>query len=84
MAVVHRLTFGHVLARHRLAAGLTQEALATGAGMSVRGVSELVRGARRAPYRETLARLSEVLGLVGRERERCCSTRLSRRRLPAG
>ena len=41
--------FGKVLRRHRLAAGLSQEALAERAGLSPRGVSDLERGARRPP-----------------------------------
>jgi transcriptional regulator with XRE-family HTH domain len=54
MAVVHSLTFGQLLARYRIASGLTQKALAARAGVSVRGISDLERGVRRGPYRETL------------------------------
>jgi transcriptional regulator with XRE-family HTH domain len=49
--------------------GLTQEALAELAGLSLREVSDLELGARRAPYRESVLRLAEVLGLAEPERE---------------
>ena len=55
--------FGALLRRRRLAAGLTQEGLAERAGLSARGVSDLERGARRAPQRETVRRLARALGL---------------------
>src|SRR5262249_49702449 len=49
-------------------AGLTQEELATQAGLSLRGISDLERGARRAPRRETVQLLAEALGLSEAER----------------
>ena len=55
--------FGALLGRRRRAAGLTQEGLAERAGLSARGVSDLERGARRAPQRETVRRLARALGL---------------------
>jgi predicted ATPase/transcriptional regulator with XRE-family HTH domain len=55
--------FGLVLRRHRVAAGLTQEQLADRAGLSVRAVTDLERGARRFPYRDTIARLADALEL---------------------
>ena len=60
--------FGAHLRRHRRAAGLTQAELAERAGLSVRGISDLERGARRAPYQETVARLADALGLADEER----------------
>jgi predicted ATPase/DNA-binding XRE family transcriptional regulator len=63
-----QLAFGDLLRRHRVTAGLTQEALAERAGLSVRGLSDLERGARRAPYRDTAIRLAEALGLDGTDR----------------
>jgi transcriptional regulator with XRE-family HTH domain len=63
-----RLVFGDLLRRYRLGAGLTQEALAERAGISVRGLSDLERGARRAPRRDTLLRLTEALDLSEQER----------------
>ena len=56
------MTFGAALRRHRIAAGLTQEQLAERAGLSVRGIQDLERGARRSPHPETVRRLSEALG----------------------
>src|SRR5215203_6162745 len=55
--------FGVLLRRHRLAAGLSQEALAERAGLSVRGLSDLERGVRQAPYPATVARFAEALSL---------------------
>jgi predicted ATPase/DNA-binding XRE family transcriptional regulator len=60
-------SFGAVLRRHRLAAGLTQEALAERAGLSARNVQGLERG-ENLPQRETLRRLAEALGL-GRDEQ---------------
>jgi predicted ATPase/transcriptional regulator with XRE-family HTH domain len=62
-------SFGALLRRHRLAAGLTQEALAERAGMSVQAVSALERGVRRTPYPSTLDLLTEALRLAPAERE---------------
>src|SRR5215216_5060835 len=57
------LPFGELLRRLRVAAGLTQEALAERAGLSARGVSDLERGVRSAPRRDTLRLLIEALAL---------------------
>jgi transcriptional regulator with XRE-family HTH domain len=59
--------FGALLRRYRTAAGLTQEALAKRAGLSMRGVSDLERGVRRVPYPDTVERLAEALGLGAAE-----------------
>ena len=61
-------TFGDLLRRHRQAAGLTQEELAARTGLSVRGLSDLERGVRAIPRKDTLRLLIEALGLVGAER----------------
>jgi predicted ATPase/transcriptional regulator with XRE-family HTH domain len=61
-------SFGDLLRRHRLAAGLTQEELAARAGLSVRGLSDLERGARLTPRRETVQLLCEALPLSESER----------------
>ena len=58
-----------LLRRHRLLAGLSQEALAERAGLSVRGISDLERGMRRAPHPATLARLAEALDVDDAARE---------------
>ena len=60
--------FGDLLRQHRLAAGLTQEELAERAGMSARGISDLERGARSHPHRETVRLLADALGLSGAAR----------------
>jgi transcriptional regulator with XRE-family HTH domain len=64
----HRARFGELLRSYRVAAGLTQAALAISAGLSTRGISDLERGTRRAPYRETVRRLAESLRLAEAER----------------
>jgi tetratricopeptide (TPR) repeat protein/transcriptional regulator with XRE-family HTH domain len=61
-------TFGDLLRRYRLAASLTQEELAERAGLSLRGISDLERGVRRAPRRETIQLLAEALHLSAAER----------------
>jgi predicted ATPase/transcriptional regulator with XRE-family HTH domain len=62
------ISFGDLLRSHRLAAGLTQEALAERAGLSTRGISDLERGVRTQPYRETLRQLVVALGIGGEDR----------------
>lgn len=52
-----------MLRRYRIAAGLTQEALADRAGLSVRGIADLERGVRRFPHFHTLRCLVEALEL---------------------
>jgi non-specific serine/threonine protein kinase len=64
MVTDRRLAFGELLRRHRVAAGLTQHELAERAGLSVRGISDLERGLRPGPHRDTVERLAQVLGLV--------------------
>src|SRR5438067_92535 len=54
--------FGVLLREHRLAAGLTQAALADKAGISSRGIQDLERGLNQ-PRRDTLLRLEAVLHL---------------------
>lgn len=73
-----RKSFGALLRRHRLAAGLTQEALAERAGTSVQAVSALERGVRRTPYSSTIDLLAEALRLTPAEREEL--TEAARRR----
>jgi predicted ATPase/DNA-binding XRE family transcriptional regulator len=60
--------FGTLLRQHRLAAALSQQALAELAGMSRDGISALERGYRRTPQRETLAVLATALALRGEPR----------------
>ncbi|HET8627553.1 MAG TPA: helix-turn-helix domain-containing protein, partial [Thermomicrobiales bacterium] len=56
-------SFGALLRRHRLAAGLTQEGLAERAGISARAVSDLERDGARVPYQSTVALLLAALEL---------------------
>ncbi len=55
-------SFGEQLREGRLAAGLTQEALAERAGVSARGIQAL-EGSESKPQRETARRLAAALGL---------------------
>lgn len=62
------VAFGDLLRQHRLAADLTQEELAERAQMSARGISDLERGARTRPQRETRLLLADALDLAGPQR----------------
>jgi class 3 adenylate cyclase/tetratricopeptide (TPR) repeat protein len=66
--------FAALLRRRRLLAGLSQEALAERAGLSVRGISDLERGVRRAPHPATIYRLAEALDLDDAAREALLQT----------
>jgi predicted ATPase/transcriptional regulator with XRE-family HTH domain/uncharacterized protein HemY len=57
------ITLAELLRQYRVAAGLTQEELAEQAKVSVRAVSDLERGVRRAPHKDTLALLTRALAL---------------------
>src|SRR5437870_1088599 len=61
-------SFGALLRRYRLAAGLSQESLAERAHLSARAISSYERGLRRAPYRDNLRQLVEALNLSAEER----------------
>ncbi|HEY4024985.1 MAG TPA: tetratricopeptide repeat protein, partial [Candidatus Dormibacteraeota bacterium] len=79
--------FGELLRRHRLAARLTQEALAERSRLSLPAISALERGVRRNPYRTTVELLADALGLSPRQREELAaavrrSPRTGRRRSP--
>jgi non-specific serine/threonine protein kinase len=56
-------SFGVLLRRARLAAGLTQAELAARAGLSARGVSDLERGERQRPHPNTVEMLAAALHL---------------------
>ena len=64
----HSTSVSALVRHHRVAAGLSQEALSEKAGVSVRGLSDLERGRSRAPRLDTLNRLSEALGLDDAQR----------------
>ena len=55
--------FGARLRRLREGAGLTQEELASKAGLTAKAVSLLERGERRRPYPHTVRSLADALGL---------------------
>lgn len=57
-------SFGALLKRFRLTAGLSQEELAERAGLSPRGVSDLERGARTQPRPGTVRLLADALDLT--------------------
>src|SRR5690349_19723535 len=68
MATTGRHSFGEVLRRHRVAAGLTQEALAERAHLSTRAISALEQGVNQTPRKDTVALLADALALAGEER----------------
>jgi non-specific serine/threonine protein kinase len=78
-------TFGSLLREHRLAAGLTQEALAERSGVSARGIQLLEAGSVR-PRRSTITELTRALSLTGPDREALQRAAMpaSRERLTAG
>src|SRR5713101_3249069 len=61
-------SFGALLKRYRLAAGLSQEALAGRAGLSARGISDLERGIKHTPRFDTLELLTGALSLSAQQR----------------
>jgi predicted ATPase/DNA-binding XRE family transcriptional regulator len=60
--------FGRRLRRLRETAGLTQEELASRAGLTAKGISDLERGERRRPYPHTVRSLADALKLSEDER----------------
>jgi tetratricopeptide (TPR) repeat protein/transcriptional regulator with XRE-family HTH domain len=60
--------FGALLRARRRAAGLSQQELAELSGLAVRTISDLERGRTRWPYRDSLYRLADALGLSGTTR----------------
>src|SRR5215204_2465720 len=62
-------TFADVLRHLRTAASLSQEDLAERAGLSLRGVSDLERGLRRAPHLTTVRMLADALELGPDDRQ---------------
>ena len=69
-AVAELSSFGALLRRQRLAAGLTQEALSERSGVSAKAVSELERDPARTPRLDTVALLADALRLDPKERAR--------------
>ncbi len=60
-------SFGVLLKRYRLAAGLSQEALAARASLSSRTISDLERGIHGTPHPDTLELLSSALSLSSQQ-----------------
>jgi non-specific serine/threonine protein kinase len=59
---------GELLKSLRLAAGMTQIQLGDKAGLSARGVSDIERGLKKRPHRQTLVRLADALQLAPLQR----------------
>lgn len=60
--------FGQMLRRYRAAANLSQEELAERAHLSARAISDLERGVKRAPRKETVELLANALALSPQKR----------------
>jgi non-specific serine/threonine protein kinase len=69
MASTRASVFGDLLRSFRLDAGLTQEQLAERAGLSVRGISDIERGLKARPHRETRLLLADALHLASDKSE---------------
>jgi predicted ATPase/transcriptional regulator with XRE-family HTH domain len=67
--------FGTLLRQFRERAGLSQELLAERAGLSLRGISDLERGARTTPRLETVRMLADGLALDDAGRAALIATR---------
>ena len=65
---VERAQFGTLLKHYRVAAALSQEALADQAGLSLDAISALESGRRGGPRLETARRLCDALCLAGEDR----------------
>src|ERR1700726_3222487 len=61
-------SFGALLKRYRLTAGLSQEALAARASLSARTISDLERGVHGTPHADTLELLTGALPLSAHQR----------------
>ena len=67
MADIDPIPFKDLLRRYRVAAGLTQKALAERAGLSIRTISDLERGVNDTPRKDTLPPLLRALDLSPQE-----------------
>src|SRR5919199_2609497 len=81
MGTVQPRSFGELLKRYRVAAGLSQEALAERARLSTRAISDLERGVKQTPRRDTVELLAEALEL-SREDAAALEAAVSRRKGP--
>lgn len=62
-------SFADCLRHLRQSAGLSQMELANRAGVSLRGISDLERGVRRAPHLTTVRLLADALELDDADRQ---------------
>jgi transcriptional regulator with XRE-family HTH domain len=81
MEALEGASFAQHLRVYRLAAGLTQAELAEQSGLSLRAVSDLERGVKRAARPRTIALLAGALRLSTQDRVRLAQA-VSRRRGP--
>jgi predicted ATPase/transcriptional regulator with XRE-family HTH domain len=81
MATVQPRSFGELLKRYRVASGLSQEALAERARLSTRAISDLERGVKQTPRRDTVELLAAALQL-SREDYAALEAAVSRRKGP--
>jgi len=65
----HPDRFGALLRACRAAAGLSQEELSERSGLSLRTIGNLEQERTRWPYRDTVRRLADGLGLAGQDRD---------------
>src|SRR5450759_2335454 len=75
-------SFGYLLRRYRLAALLTQEQLAERAHLSYRTISDLERGAKHSPRRDTVLLLTDALELSAEEQSTLIAAARPRDRPP--
>ncbi len=76
-------SFGTILRHLRTVAAISQEELAERAGLSVRGISDLERGARAAPRLETVRLLADALQLEPADRAALLAAARPEPRTPA-
>lgn len=76
-------SFGSLLRRLRLRAGITQEMLATRAGLSVATIEALEEDRRRQPYPHTVGAVADALGLSADERAALIAAVPQRAQTPA-
>ena len=79
----HKFLFADLLRQHRIAAALSQEALAEHAGISARAVSDLERGVKQRPHLETVRLLADALGLTRLDRTEFAIASRPAQNLPA-
>ena len=84
MGAIRQPAFGSLLKQYRLAATLSQQALAERSGLSVRAISDLERGVNRRPQPTTLQRLTTALHLAAADRAALLAARSNGTPAPHG